>query len=134
MPLSGVRIVQRVREAGAVHQPLCDAVDELRLGQTDGLEDGRADVDAVGELRAQVTAGLDPLRPGDDHRVARPPQVARHLLAPLERRVAGVGPRRGEVRRRVIATQGVDATLLLDQLQLLLGVEHDTVEEGHLVE
>jgi len=39
-------------------------------------------VDAVRELRAQVAAGLDLRRPGDDHRVARSTQMARHLLAP----------------------------------------------------
>ena len=134
MPLGGVRVLKGVHEAGAVHRLLLDAVDELWLGQANGLEDGRADVDAVGELRAQVSFGLDALRPGDDHRVARPAQVARHLLAPLEGRVVGMGPGRGEVRRSVIAPPALDAAVLLDQLQLLLGVELDAVEEGHLVE
>jgi hypothetical protein len=132
--LGGVRVVERVEEAGAVHRLLLDAVDELWLGQADGLQDGRADVDAVGELGAQVTAGLDPLRPCDDHRVPRPPQVARHLLAPLKGRVAGVCPCRGEVRGRVNPTEGIDTAVLLDQLQLALGVEDDTVEERRLVE
>ena len=36
--------------------------------------------------------------------------------------------------RRVVAAERLDAAVLLDQLHLLLGVEHDTVEERHLVE
>ena len=88
----------------------------------------------VRELTAQVAAGLDLPGPGDDHRVTRPAQVARHLLAPLERRIAGVGPRRGVVRGGVEAAQRLDAAELLDDLQLLVGLEHDAVEEGRLVE
>ncbi len=38
------------------------------------------------------------------------------------------------VRRGVVAAERLDAAVLLDQLQLLLGVEHDAVEERHLVE
>ena len=83
------------------------------------LEDRRDDVDAVGELRAQVAAGLDPARPRDDHRVARAAQVAGHLLAPLERGVVGVGPRRREVRRGVEAAEVLDAAELLDDRELL---------------
>ena len=134
VPLGSLRILEGVEEAGAVHRLLLDPVDCFRLREANSLEDGGADVDAVGELRAQIAVGLDPVRPGDDHRVARPTQVARHLLAPLERRIVGVGPGRGEVRRGVIAAQALDAAVLLDQLQLLLGIEHDAVEEGHLVE
>src|ERR1035441_9936279 len=93
-----------------------------------------ADVDAVRELGAQFAAGLDLVRPGDHHRVPRPAQVAGHLLAPLERGVPGVSPGRGEMRRGVIAAQGVDAAVLLDELHLLRGFEHDAVQERHLVE
>ena len=38
------------------------------------------------------------------------------------------------MRRCMVATQSFDAAVLLDQLQLVLSVEIDTVEEGHLVE
>ena len=102
VPLLGVRVVERVEEARAVHRLLLDPVHDLRLRDSGRFEDRRADVDAVRELRAQVAARLDPGGPGDDHRVARPAQVARHLLAPLERRVAGPRPRRRDVRRRVV--------------------------------
>jgi len=37
------------------------------------------------------------------------------------------------VRGRVLVAPGLDATELFDHRQLLLGFEHDTVEEGHLV-
>ena len=134
MPLGGLRILKGVEEAGAVHWLLLDPIDCFRLREANSLEDGGANVDAVGELRAQIAVGLDAVRPGDDHRVARPTQVTRHLLAPLERRIVGMGPGRGEVRRRVIAPPALDAAVLLDELQLLLGIEHEAVEEGHLVE
>ena len=81
-----------------------------------------------------VAVGLDAARPGDDHRVRVAAQVAGHLLAPLERGVVGVRPRGGEVRGGVEAAQLLDAAVLLDDLQLLVGVEHDAVEEGRLVE
>ena len=40
----------------------------------------------------RISAGLDALRPGHDHRVACAAEVAGHLLAPLERRVHRPGP------------------------------------------
>ena len=72
--------------------------------------------------------------PGDDHRVARSAEMAGHLLAPLERRVAGPGPGGGDVRCRVVVAPGVDAAVLVDQLELLLGLDVDAVQERHLVE
>ena len=98
------------------------------------FQDGRSDVDAVRELAADLRIGLDAVRPGDDHRVARAAQVAGHLLAPLEGGVVGVRPGRGKVRRGVKAAKLFDAAELLDHRQLLLGVQHDAVEEGRLVE
>ena len=134
VPLRGVRVVERVEEARAVHRLLLDPVDDLRLRDAGRLENGRPDVDAVRELRAQVAAGLDLAGPGDDHRVARPAQMAGHLLAPLERRVAGPGPGGRDVRRRVVVAPGIDAAVLVDQLELLLGLDVDAVQERHLVE
>ena len=43
----------------ALHRALGDAVDGVRLGDPGGLEDGRADVDAVGELVAHLALGRD---------------------------------------------------------------------------
>ena len=128
------RVVERVQEAGAVHRLLRDAVDRLRLRDAGGLEDRRTDVDHVRELRAHHVVGLHPRRPRDHHRVARAAEVARRLLAPLERCVAGVRPRGGDVRRRVVATERLEAAVLLDQLGLLRGIEDQPVEERQLVE
>ena len=112
VPLLGGRVVERVEEARAVHRLLLDPVDRLRLRDPGRLEDGRADVDAVRELRAQVAARLDLAGPRDDHRVARPAQVARHLLAPLERGVAGPRPGGGDVGSGVVAAPPLDAAVL----------------------
>ena len=38
------------------------------------------------------------------------------------------------MRRGVVAADGLDPAVRVDQLELLLGVQDDTVEEGHLVE
>ena len=69
-----------------------------------------------------------------NHRVTRAAQVARHLLAPLEWGVVGMRPGCGKVRRSVLTAELFDATPFIDQRQLLLGVQHNAVEEGRLVE
>ncbi len=84
-------------------------------------------------LRGSRVRG-DPRRPGHHHRVAGAAEMAGHLLAPLERGVVGVRPRRGEMRSGVFAAERLDAAVLLDERQLLIGIEHHPVEEGHLVE
>ncbi len=77
---------------------------------------------------------LEPVGPGDDHRVACPAQMARHLLAPLEWRIAGPRPGGRDVWCRVVVAPRLDAAVLVDQLQLLLRGEVDAVQERHLVE
>ena len=88
----------------------------------------------MGELVSDLSVGSDPVRPGDHHRVPGAAEVARHLFAPLERGVVGVGPGGGEVRCGVVAAESLDSAVLLDELQLMFGVEHHPVEEGHFVE
>ena len=83
--LGSVRVVERVDEARAVHRLLLDAVDVRRLRDAGRLEDRRADVGDVRELRAQATGSWMPLGPVDDHRVARAAEMRGDLLAPLER-------------------------------------------------
>ena len=78
--------------------------------------------------------GLDPLRPCHDHRVAGAAEVAGGLLAPLEGGVEGVRPGRGDVRRGVVAAERLEAAVLLDEPELLLRLENESVEEGELVE
>jgi len=63
MALGGLGIVKRESEAGAIHRLLLDPVDDRGLGDTDELEHGRTDIDAVGELRTDPGIGLDPVRP-----------------------------------------------------------------------
>ena len=127
-------VIERVEEAGAVHRLLLDPVDLIGLGNAGRLQHRRRNVDAMRELRAHVRVGPQPVRPGDDHRIARPAEMARHLLAPLKRRVTGVRPRGGDMRSGVLPADRLDpAVLLIDQLELLLGIEHDAVEERHLV-
>ena len=133
VPFLGVGVVEGVGEAGAVHRFLVDTVDDGRLRQADDLEDRGHDVDAVGELGAEAAAG-DPVRPGDDHRVAGAAEVAGHLLAPLKGGVVRVRPGGGEVRGCVEAAELFDAAVLVDHRELLLGVEYDAVEERGLVE
>ena len=82
--LRGVGLVEGVQETRAVHGLLLDAVHGARLRNPDGLQHGRCDVDAVGELAADLRVRLHPCRPRDRHRVAGSAQVAGHLLAPLE--------------------------------------------------
>ena len=48
------------QHALAVQRHLLDAVDEGRVRQAGGVEDGRGDVDHVAELAADLALGLDP--------------------------------------------------------------------------
>ena len=50
------------------------------------------DVDDVVELAALLPRRADPARPGDRESVAGPPEMRRHLLHPLKRRVECPGP------------------------------------------
>ena len=58
-----------------------------------------------------------------DHAVARAAEVGGNLLAPLERSVPGPRPGGRVVRRVGVGAPGVEATVLLDQRELLLGGE-----------
>ena len=90
--LRGVALVEAVQHAGALHRRLQHAVDHGRLGQPGRLEDGRRQVDHVGELGAQAAGLLDPVRPVHDGPVAGAAPVRGHLLGPLERGVVRPGP------------------------------------------
>ena len=133
MTFVGVDVVEGIQETRAVHGFLRDAVDYLGLRDSRCFEDGRTHVDAVRELRTQASL-LDPVWPRDAHGVSRSPQVACHLLAPLEWNVTSVCPRRSVVRCSLNSAECFDAPVLVDEFQLLLGVERNAVEERHLVE
>ena len=129
-----VRVLEGVEEARALHRLLRGPVHDLGLGDAGRFEDRRPDVDRVRELGAQPAGVLDPLRPGDDHAVARAAEVGGALLAPLERRVAGPRPGGRVVRRGRVGAPGVEPAVLVDQRELLLGGEGDPVLHRQLVE
>ena len=95
--LGSVGVVERVGHADAVQRHLLDAVHERRLGEAGYVEDGRRDVDDVMELAADLAARLEPVRVVHDDAVASPPEVRRHLLGPLIRRVHRMRPADGIV-------------------------------------
>src|SRR3954452_19136949 len=92
-----LRIVERVHHADALDRLLPDAVDLHRLGKVRRLEDSGWEGDDVVELRAGSARVLDQVRPRDPQRIARPAQVRRHLLAPLEGGVRVPGPADGDL-------------------------------------
>ena len=98
------------------------------------VEDRRAHVDRVCELRPEAAPVGDALGPADHHRVARATEVRAHLLAPLERGVARPRPRRPVVRIHDRLTPPIDAAVALGELQLHLVGERDAVLHGELVE
>ena len=59
--------------------------------------------------------------------------MRRHLLAPVERAVAGPGPRGGVVRVELGPAPRLHAAVLEDQPELLLGRERDAVQRRRLV-
>ena len=64
----------------------------LGSGRPGGLQDGRRDVDDVGELLAELADGGDAGGPVHDGAVAGAAPVRGHLLGPLVRRAHRVGP------------------------------------------
>ena len=98
------------------------------------VEDGRRDVDDVGELRAEPATRGNAVGPMDDHRIARPAEVRADLLAPLEGGVAGPGPSRPVVRGHDLGTPGIHPAVPLGQLELHLVGQGDAVLHGQLVE
>ena len=134
VPLRRRRVGERAGECNAVHRLLIDPVHRRRDRDARDVQDGRRDVDDVRELRAEPAGAGDPLRPVDDHRVPRAAQVRAHLLAPLERGVAGPRPRRAVMRIHELAAPGFDAAVALGELQLHLVGQRDAVLHRQLVE
>ena len=101
------------------------------LHQVPVLEvEGRGGRGGVEQVPAALHGvGPDPSRPGHHHRVAGTAKVAGHLLAPLERRVVGVRPGGGEVRRGVLVAERFDAAVPLDEREDFLGRRDDRLAE-----
>ena len=87
----GVRVLEGMREADAVHRCLGDAADGGWGLDVEQVEHGGHHVDDVGVLRPDLAARPHPGRPGHDERVARAAAVGLALPA-AERCVAGPGP------------------------------------------
>ena len=124
-------VVERVEHADAFERCLLDPVDEGRVRQLRRFEDGRRDVDDVGELGPRLAPCGDPARPVHDHAVAGAAPVGGDLLGPLVRGVHGVRPADGVVVVGVRAAEVADPVLHeLDGLQLAGAVERDGLVEG----
>jgi hypothetical protein len=122
-----IGIVEGVAEARALDGPLRVALDDLGRLDAEALVDGRENVAAVRVLVAQLTPGLDPLWPVDDHRVsdAAFPGVA---LEQLARRVERHRPAGG------VMVVGLRRAELVDVFQVVVDVVHHSVEERVLVD
>ena len=103
---------------------------EIRLREPGRLQDRRRHVDDVGELRADLALGLDPLGPVDDRAVARAAPVRGDLLGPLVRRIHGMRPAHG------VVVVGLRPAELVEPGQQELGrlEGRQAVEVAHLVE
>ena len=121
------RFIEGVGEAHPVDGRLAHAADALRRFGSQGFQNRRDDIDDVGVLRAHLAARLDALGPRHDARVGGAAPVGLALPA-AEGRVAGVGP----APRVVVA--GLDATQLIEHLEVILECLLHIVEEEHLVE
>ncbi len=124
------RLVERVEHAGALDRRLLHAIDHRRFGEPCRFEDGRREVDDVGELRAQPTLLLDPVGPVHDGAVAGAAPVRGDLLGPLER-----GVHRPRPTDRVVVVRARRAELVHLGDHELRGLQGGhPVEVGHLVE
>ena len=125
----GVGRVEGIGEAGAFDRRLLDAVDRLSgAGMPARLEDGRHDVDHMGELVADAAHVLDVAGPGDRHALAHAAKMRGDLLEPAEGRVEGPGP----AGRHVVV--GLFRAPDVVPLHLHVDRQHvEAVEEGHFV-
>ena len=123
----GIRVVEGVGEAQAVHPLLGDAGHLLGNRQAGGLQDRRVQVGHIEELRAHLTLPLDTPGPGYDHRISSASKVRAHALAPLEGRVTGPGPAGRIMGRARRAAQGVQSG------EHFGGGFRETVHLGHRV-
>ena len=130
---SGVCVVEGVQEAGAVHRLLRDPVNRLRLREAGRLQDRRADVDDVRELRADGFVRLDPFRRGDGRRVARPPRWLA-TCCPTGTACSLHGPRPLRSAAQCGSRPSPSCHRTARSASVLLGVQHQAVEEGQLVE
>ncbi len=135
VPLGRRRVVEGVQEAGAVHGLLRDAVDRLRLRDAGRLQDRRADVDDVRELRARGAAS-GWMRLGQAMTIGSrvPPRWLADCLPHWKgafMACAQAAATCGAVWSPPMASRPPYCSM---SCSCCVGVEHDAVEERHLVE
>jgi hypothetical protein len=119
--------LERVGHGHAGQRRLLGAVDDFRHLDPARLEDRRVDVDGVVELVSHLALGLDPLRPGDDERVADAALVDVALEHPIRRR-----ERHCPTGRVVVV--GLGAAQLVQHGQVVLDRVRVRIEELVLVD
>ena len=124
----GVLLVEGIGEAGAFDRCLLDAIHLFRRLDLRGVEDGRHDVDHMGELIADAAHVRDVPGPRDGHALTYTTQMRSDLLEPAERRVEGPGPGSRHVRIGQVGAPHV-VELHLDVDRKLV----EAIEEGHFV-
>ena len=117
-----------VAHADALDRDLGDPSHDIRLLDLEAVQDGRHDVDGVVVLLANLAAGLDSGRPGDDAGVGGAALEGRVALPHLERGVEGHGP-----AGRVVVV-GLQPTELVERLDVVVHGVRNAVHEKHLVD
>ena len=128
--LGRIGLVEGIGHAEPFERSLLDAIDRGGRRNAGNLEHGRGNIDDMGELRADLVAGLNSLGPVHDRAIAGTAPVGRDLLGPLVRGIHGMRPADRIVVVRLRAAKLVE--LAYQKLGRFDGSQ--TVEIGHLVE
>ena len=120
-------IAERVDHADAVDRILLEAVDDPRRRDLRQFVDRRDDVDHVVELRPRRRIRLDPLRPGDGHRLAGAAEVGAHQLGALVRRAARPRPSGVVHVVGLRAAERIEAAEFVQRLEVLRDRGRDAV-------
>ena len=91
---------------------LLDAVDDVGRGYAARLENGRDDVDHMGELAPDAANILDAAGPGNRHALTHTAKMRCDLLEPAEGRVEGPGPGHRETSGLIIGRMH-DTTVIM---------------------
>jgi len=118
--------VERVGHAYAFHRFLGDTIDNLRRGHTGGFQDGRDDVNEMGELPAHSALVLDARRPGNRNCGAATAPRGHHF-AIVVWTTCGVGP---GCRN---AAEGARAAEFVQTFRDLVNRLRDAVDPSQLV-
>ena len=121
------RLVEGLGKAHPVDWRLAHTPDALRGFHTQGFQDRRDEINAVGILLPDLTSRLDALWPGYDARIGGAAPIGFALPA-LEGGVAGIGP----APRVMVA--GFHAAKFIQHFEIILEFLLHIVEEEHFVQ